>query len=279
MHVHKGIALLVLCTFSFMSCASTVRFRTNAEDAELRINDRYYGSMPTTVKLSNFVFNTYRVDIEAPGYEDYSGPIDKSVKVVPLVFGIFYFFPLLWAYGPSNRQNFVLREKTGPLAGKLVSAKAPSQDKVAQGKASLQSVGILEFKLEKGAENTGLSGRDFALLMETYLSSYDRFELKDRLYLSDLLQEKELQSTDLFDPAFTANLGSLKGPKGVLIGQVKKIGDGLSVFVKIVDVESGSQSRVFERSDIFVGSQGVNALKEALKSIASDINVYYLARS
>lgn len=287
----KPVAAAVLVAFSFASCSTTVRFRSNAPDATLRIDGRYYGTVPTKVRLSNFLLNLYEVEVEAEGYEPYEGPLDKEFKLGPALFFWLYFVPLLWSYGPRDDQYFVLEPRSASparTAGAAPEPESPIPEVPAAAKADPNpkgrsdgrlSLAVLEFKIDPGAETAGLGGRDLALLMETYVSADERFELKDRLYLKELIEEKELQATDLFDPAFAGSLGSLRGPRRILIGQAKKLGDGLTIFVKVVDVESGTQSRVFERSDILVGSRGVNSLKEALREIAAEISAYYRGRA
>lgn len=286
----KTVAAAVLVAFSFASCSTTVRFRANAPDATLRIDGRYYGTVPTKVRLSNFLLNLYEVEVEAEGYEPYEGPLDKEFKLGPALFFWLYFVPLLWSYGPRDDQYFVLEPRSAspartagavPVPDPEAPAAAPARPSPDQGsrRDGRLSLAVLEFKIDPGAETAGLGGRDLALLMETYVSADERFELKDRLYLKELIEEKELQATDLFDPAFAGSLGSLRGPSRILIGQAKKMGDGLTIFVKVVDVESGTQSRVFERSDILVGSRGVNSLKDALREIAAEISAYYRGRA
>jgi len=267
------LALPLSALVLFTSCATTVNFQANAADAELSIDGEPQGRIPVRMEMSNLVFNPYEVELTAPGYLPYHGKVEKEVKALALVGGLFlYLVPWLWAYGPKANQYFELIAAGANTPG----AAAPAT--VAAASNGRLSLAVLEFKIENSVGTAGLTGRDLALFMETYISAYDRFELQDRLYLSEVMAEKELQATDLFDPAFAASLGSLKGPGAVLIGQVRKIGDGLSVFVKVVNVNSGTQSRVFERSDIFIGSRGVNSLKDALKEIAADLDSYYASR-
>ncbi len=269
MSCKTAIVAALLVSFLSASCATMVNFETNAQEAQLRINGRGYGSTPQQVPLSNFVFRSYQVSIDAPGYVPYRGPLKKEVKVLPIVFSFVSLLPLLWVYGPQPDQYFTL-ERLDPAL--LVAAPAAARAAVP---APGRSVSVLEFNIAQGAETGGLTGKDLALLMETYLSSSGRIELKDRLYLRELIQEKELQSTDLFDPGFISNLGSLTGPRNLLIGQTVKMGNGISVFVKVIDLEMGTQSRVFERSDIFISSRGVDSLKVALKEVSDEVLDYY----
>jgi len=247
-----------------------VRIDSNVKDAAVSINNEKVGRTPTTTRLSDYIFNSYTVSIEKDGYQPYTGPIEKEVKVLPVIFCWFYLFPLLWSYGPKTSQYFEL----SPLGSPAVEAKAVTVGQVASpaSKASAPTLSILEFKIDANSKLLGITGMDLALYMETYLSQTGAFNLSNRLALSEVLSEKELQNTDLFNSSFSSRLGTFAETQNILVGQVKRIGEGYSIFVKVIDVRTNIQSMVFERGDLFTSSGGLNVLKNALKSIAEEIS-------
>lgn len=260
-NIHCAVIALTL----LFSCSTAVVFRTNAPNAQLQINGSYKGSLPTSVTLSDAVWNSYTIHVTAPNYKDYYGKVKKEVKWGPILMSWFYLFPLIWCYGPQHEQFILMQEdriNEHPNGN--------SNEKIVQ-ERELGTLSIVEFQIDPRAKSDLYTGKDLALYMETFLSKNKKIELSNRINLDTVLSEKELLMTDLFD---AGNFGSMKGfngAKNVLIGQVKKIGDGITVFVKIVDLDTNIQSQIYVRGDIMVNSQGVKALTDALQSIADEI--------
>ena len=264
------IGLIVLVSFITTSCATMVRIDSNVKDASVSINHEKIGQTPATTKLSDFVFNSYTVSVEKEGYLPYVGPIKKEVKIVPVLFCWVYLVPLLWSYGPKPSQYFEL----SPV-GSTVSGAKPTQDNAAAkptSTASAPTLSILEFKIDENSKLQGITGMDLALYMETYLSQEGKYSLSNRLALNEVISEKEIQNTDLFNSKFASKLGGFAETDNILVGQVKRIGEGYSVFVKMIDVRTNIQSMVFERGDLYVSSGGLNVFKNALKSISEEIS-------
>ncbi len=71
------------------------------------------GQTPTVTQVSNAAWNNPLVKIEADGYRPYVGNLDKELKIVNGVFGLFLWWPsLLWVWGPEPIQYFHLQEET-----------------------------------------------------------------------------------------------------------------------------------------------------------------------
>ncbi len=269
----RTVALLVLVSL-LLSCTTMTTFQSNAPDAVLTINNSNYGKMPKTVPLTNAIWQKYEIKASAPNFVAYAKPIKREAKAGPVVAGLFLFWPLLWCYGPAPTQ-FIQMTSVGDAsvaASSASSASAPTTGYfLPASKEGKISLAVVEFQIDPKVQNAAFSGNDAALFMETYLSKNKNIELSNRINLTQILTEKELQAVDLFNSSSYKSLQGFKKSRFVLIGQIRKIGDGITVFVKIVDLETNIQSQIYERSDIMVASRGISALKDALQGIAEEI--------
>lgn len=264
------VTVLLLVSFIF-SCTTMTTFKSNAPDAVLTIDNKAYGKMPQRVSLSNAVWKQFNIKASAPNYYSFSGEAKKELKVGPLVGGLLLFWPMaLWGYGPEPTQ-FVQMRPSDAVSGSSASETPSSGYFAPASKEGIISLSVVEFQVDPKAQSTIFSGNDAALFMETYLSKNKNIELSNRINLAQILTEKELQAVDLFNSSSYKTLQGFKKSRFVLIGQIRKIGDGLTVFVKIVDLETNIQSQIYERSDIMVASRGLSALKDALQAIAEEI--------
>jgi PEGA domain./Curli production assembly/transport component CsgG. len=274
----KRTAPLLCLTAALLSgCATIVKIDSNVEGAEVIFNGEHIGRTPVHKACSDFVFNSYDVIIEKEGYETYRGSLKKELKVFPLIISpVFSFVPLLWCYGPQPGQYFELQAASAlasaaPARQASASAEAPRAPAPQAASSGKVTLSVLEFKVDQGNEIPGLTGKDLALFMETYLSQESKYELSNRLYLDEVMSEKELQATDVFSTKFTSSLSSFKQAKKVLVGQVKKFGEGYNVFVRVIDLETNVQGPVHERGSIYIASEGLNAVKAALRALAQEL--------
>ncbi|MEE1212651.1 MAG: PEGA domain-containing protein [Treponema sp.] len=108
--------IAIICFLSlFTSCVTSTRvyFDSNVEDAELYIDGKPYGTMPTQVKLSNLFWEDPDVILKKKGYEDYHGDLEKEPKIVNIISGfVFGWLPAyFWCYGPKKSQYYMMTQK------------------------------------------------------------------------------------------------------------------------------------------------------------------------
>jgi hypothetical protein len=104
-----GVAIVVLA-----GCVThtNVTFESEPPGAEVYLDNRLIGETPVTQRLSNVVWNDYRVRMVKEGYTDAVGSVDKDLKEANLVFGLLLWWPsLFWVHGPDEVQYFNLIEE------------------------------------------------------------------------------------------------------------------------------------------------------------------------
>lgn len=105
----KSVCIFILVAIIINNCSTLSTFHTNPPNAKIYINNNPIGNSPVTYSLDNLIFNNYAVRIEKEGYNSYYTSLDKEIKVLPLLGGIFLFWPcLLWCYGPKSEYYYSL---------------------------------------------------------------------------------------------------------------------------------------------------------------------------
>ena len=105
------IGLLVVL-LAVSGCSTLVLIETDPPGAEVVLDGRYLGESPVERKLSNAVWEDYRVEIRMDGYRTTRARLDKEIKPGPAIGGFFFAWPMwLWAYGPEPYQYFRLIEE------------------------------------------------------------------------------------------------------------------------------------------------------------------------
>ncbi len=103
--------IIFLIVASLLGCSTLVRFESEPPGAKVYVDEEYIGDTPIEKQLSDFVGNKYRLRLEKEGHKTIRTEIDKEVKVLTLVLGLFTptWIPLLWCYGPKSFQRFELK--------------------------------------------------------------------------------------------------------------------------------------------------------------------------
>lgn len=112
--MRKAVVLIVLVLFTLTSCVSTtmVRFDSNVDGAEVRLDDRPVGHTPMVMKISNGIWENPNAMVSADGYRDLHTELDKELKAINLVFGLILWWPsLLYVWGPDSYQYYQLVEE------------------------------------------------------------------------------------------------------------------------------------------------------------------------
>lgn len=109
----KSFSIIIVLTI-FTSCVtnSSVYFESNVDGVELVIDGESYGTTPTSVKMSNGIWEEPVVILKKEGYIDKRSSVKKQIKPVNLVCGVILWWPsLLWCYGPGDYQYFAMYPK------------------------------------------------------------------------------------------------------------------------------------------------------------------------
>ena len=113
--MNKFVSIIVLVSVLVMSCSTTTSFAVYDQltgneltDYTIQIEGRTlrYGE---TISLSNAVWKEYNAIVRKDGYILKQVNLQKEIKPVPLIVGLFLtIIPLLWCYGPEANQTFML---------------------------------------------------------------------------------------------------------------------------------------------------------------------------
>lgn len=126
------IYILSACVI-LMSCqmSSDVRIRTVPESGyDTYYNSEYIGKTPISLRASNYFGSDHEVEFRSKNLFLKREKLRLEWKPLNVFFSwIFYFLPMIWAYGPSEEQIFYL-ENGGPLktaAGRSTIGNIPKQ--------------------------------------------------------------------------------------------------------------------------------------------------------
>jgi hypothetical protein len=113
--MNKFVSIILLVSVFAMSCSTTTSFTVydqltgnELKDYTIQIEGKtlHYGE---TITLSNAVWKEYNAIVRKDGYMLKQVNLQKEIKPVPLIFGLFLIMiPLLWCYGPEPNQTFML---------------------------------------------------------------------------------------------------------------------------------------------------------------------------
>ncbi len=105
------LLLMLIFVLLFSGCVTEtlVRFTTDVDGAEIIIDGESIGKTPTKAYLSNAIWSDPDVVIIKEGYKKKYVSLKKEGVVTNLVVGYLIWLPsLLWSYGPSPHQFFIL---------------------------------------------------------------------------------------------------------------------------------------------------------------------------
>lgn len=106
------IVAVAVTTTTGCVTSTTVTLDSAPQGAEVRLDNQVVGTTPTTVRLSNAVWEDPVLNIRADGYRDMYGSLQKEVKAGNLIVGLLLFWPsLLWCFGPQEYQYYDLIEE------------------------------------------------------------------------------------------------------------------------------------------------------------------------
>jgi TolB-like protein len=95
-------------------------------------------------------------------------------------------------------------------------------------------IAVADFEVSGGVKEEDV-GRSFAELLLTKLA--DKFEVIERTQLIKLLDEQELQMSDLVEPEKAARI---KGVSHLVLGRIIKLGAKLTITARLVNVGTGT---------------------------------------
>ena len=106
-----AILLVAIMTLGLVGCVSStdVTFNTDVDGADIYIDGELIGTTPTTIELSNAVWEDPDIVIRKTGYKDIRTNLRKEIKGPNVVFGLLLnTWAWLWVYGPKENQSFIL---------------------------------------------------------------------------------------------------------------------------------------------------------------------------
>jgi hypothetical protein len=127
-------------------------------------------------------------------------------------------------------------------------------------------VGVLEFE-EKNELEVDNAGVVIPEILVSELKRIDAYELNERVYLRQTLEEQKLQMTGAIDEETAAEAGKILGLEGIVVGSAMRVGNTTTISGRLVEVETG---RIVESGTVEYGP--ANRLEDAVEELA-----YYLA--
>ena len=109
----KAVALLLVISILFASCASTTIIQSEPSGAKLYLNGESVGETPYTLTDTRIIGSTNTVLLTMDGYEDFLGSFsrDEEVDVGAIIGGIFFLFPFLWTMKYKPFHTYELKRK------------------------------------------------------------------------------------------------------------------------------------------------------------------------
>jgi hypothetical protein len=114
MNKKSCIALVLLVLFVFSSCVTKTKvlFTSDIPGAEVIIDGESMGQTPFTAEVTNAIWEDQEVIVRKNGLKDHTTKLKKEPKIVNILTGILLpvtlYIPLLWCYGPEEKQHFDL---------------------------------------------------------------------------------------------------------------------------------------------------------------------------
>ncbi|MFA4906744.1 MAG: PEGA domain-containing protein [archaeon] len=124
---------------------------------------------------------------------------------------------------------------------------------------------VLDFNAEgvTASESRTISDR-----MRTAMVAYSYFEVVEREKFEEIIREQGAQLTGCFDDACVVQIGQLAGAQYMTAGNVRRVGSGLFLSVRIIDVETG---KLLAQKDLTVRSTDIFELAETAPTLANDL--------
>jgi len=104
----SNIGLTLILSLILSGCTTMVHINSSVPKAEVILDGKPIGKTPLNVRLVNIAWSEYKVILIQEGYIPLKTELDKEIKILPTVFGVFFAVPLIWCYGPKPNQYFLL---------------------------------------------------------------------------------------------------------------------------------------------------------------------------
>ncbi len=131
---------------------------------------------------------------------------------------------------------------------------------------------VLGFTCEDSALELTMKPQTVAELLETSLD--DSFTKVTRRDLDKAIEELNLQNSDLFEKSTSSKLGSFVGARYIITGNIQKIGEGISITARCIEVETGKIVK-----DGRIQLKEVSELADAIPALAKKLSIKHLKPS
>jgi TolB-like protein len=126
--------------------------------------------------------------------------------------------------------------------------------------AAVDKVAVLDFKTVAMEADIGVAAAE---ILRTEMVQTGAFTVVERDQLAALLNEQKLGAAGLVEPAEAARIGKLAGADKVAQGSAVRLGEVITVNVRLIDVETG----VVSAAEL-VQAKGLDTLPELLRQTA-----------
>ena len=103
----------------------------------------------------------------------------------------------------------------------------------------------------------------------TYLKSIGKYQLAERILLKTVLEEQELQMSDITSAETAVKVGEIFNLEGILVGSMMKVGELITINARIIDVQSGEIA-----ASGIVEFDKLNQLKSKVEYLAYQLSGY-----
>lgn len=105
------ILMSVLIVILLSGCVTNtmVTIESDPPGASVYVDGRPIGETPTRTRMSNAAWEDPIIKLEKEGYRTVVDDVDKEIKIVNGIVGLFLWPAWLWVWGPDNIQYYYLQ--------------------------------------------------------------------------------------------------------------------------------------------------------------------------
>jgi len=107
----KKLIVLVTAFLFFVGCSSSTMIKSNPSGAKLYLDGNYKCVTPCTHSDKTLMGTSKTILLKKEGYQHFAGSIKREeAQVGPIIAGVFFVIPFLWALGYPDEYNFEMEK-------------------------------------------------------------------------------------------------------------------------------------------------------------------------
>jgi TolB-like protein len=233
--VKKYILFSFLLLSIIISCTTTnVKLQTDPTGYNVHYNDEYIGKTPCEFKASNLFWKKHEVIFSKNDSIIEKVQLKEESKWGNICgWGWLYGLGLLWAYGPLEKQAFIVGKSKLLITN---SDRKTITNKPNKHPGDKFRVAVMDFQA-KGVSNS--LAKNISEVIRNELITYNEFIVVERTQVDKILKEIGFQQSGCTDVSCAVKIGQMLSANKILIGNLMKVGKKIIITGRLVDVEKG----------------------------------------